>query len=222
MNTKTNQNQAIVQSLGSSNNEIYSKAFELLTQINITGSILDFGSGQGNFLKQLKNFNYSQIAGADLMDRPQDISESIKWIVADLNSRLPQVDETFDVIIAIEVIEHLENPRAVVREWKRLLKPGGTLIFSTPNNESYRALIALVLKGHFVSFLEKDYPAHITALTELDMKRILQESMFSNTDVFYTNYGFVPGLKGLTWGQLSMGILKGKRFSDNVFMVAKK
>jgi 2-polyprenyl-3-methyl-5-hydroxy-6-metoxy-1,4-benzoquinol methylase len=50
---------------------------------------------------------------------------------------------SFDGAIAAEVIEHLENPRQVAREWFRSLKRGGTLILSTPNNESIRSLMAL-------------------------------------------------------------------------------
>ena len=223
MTNLKNQSKAIQQSLGLSSSEIYQTGLHLLNKIEAHGSVLDFGAGQGRFLQILsKNFKFENIAGADLMDRPSDLHSSCHWIQADLNNQLPCTEQLFDIIVAIEVIEHLENPRAVVREWKRLLKPNGILIFSTPNNESIRSLLSLIIRGHFVAFLDKDYPAHITALTQLDMKRSLAENEFSDSEVYFTDKGLVPGLRGLSWQQLSFGLLKGKRFSDNVFVVARR
>ncbi|HAZ14982.1 MAG: hypothetical protein A2X86_17765 [Bdellovibrionales bacterium GWA2_49_15] len=222
MKDVSNTRAAIAQSLGVSNTEIYSTGLALIKKFQTSGPILDFGAGKGHFLQMLEGQSFLDCTGADLMDRPADIPASNQWIQADLNHRLPVADETYDVIMAIEVIEHLENPRATAREWRRILKPNGLLIFSTPNNESWRALIALFVRGHFVSFLEKDYPAHITALTRLDITRILQENAFNHAGFFYTTKGLVPGLKGVTWQQLSMGLCRGRRFSDNIFTVARK
>jgi len=51
----------------------------------------------------------------------------------DLNQAWPFADAEFDVIVLQEIIEHLENIPFVFREVKRLLKPNGIFIFSTPN-----------------------------------------------------------------------------------------
>lgn len=213
---------AVEQSLGLSSGEIYLKGYELVKNLNNHGSILDFGSGQGRFLTMLSDLQFEKISGADLMIKPENIPSLHEWIQSDLNSGLPLVDESFDVIAAIEIIEHLENPRAVVREMVRLLKPGGYLVLSTPNNESIRSIMSLVARGHFVSFLEKDYPAHITALTELDIRRICNENKLTNIEFHYVKNGRVPSLNGITWQKISCGLLHGKRFSDNVFVVGRK
>ena len=213
---------AIQQSLGLSSNEIYSMTYDLLKDMPFGGGLLDFGSGRGRLLDQLSGLKFDKMTGADLMGRPVELPAAINWIQADLNQQLPLEKESFDVIIAIEVIEHLENPRAMMRELYRLLRPGGQLIISTPNNESFRSLLSLIYRGHFVSFLERDYPAHITALTAMDLTRIMDENNFSNPEFYFTNKGLIPGLKGLTWQGISFSILNGKRFSDNIFAVAKK
>lgn len=213
---------AILQSLGLSGDEIYETGIELVRKLDLSGSILDFGCGQGRFLSMLSTLKFSELAGADLMNKPSELPKTFQWLQTDLNKELAFEPESFDVIIAIEVIEHLENPRAVVRELRRILRPGGYLIMSTPNNESIRSLLSLILKGHFVSFLEKDYPAHITALNSLDIKRICAESHFDDISFHYIKKGLIPGLKGITWQQLSFGLLQGKRFSDNVFAVIRK
>lgn len=215
-------NLAIKQSLGSSHDEIYSLAYALLEKKGNRGAILDFGSGKGKFLKEISKLNFFKKTGADLMDRPEGLAPEIEWIQGDLNHALALEDSTFDVIISLEVIEHLENPRKMIRELKRLLKPRGLLIISTPNNESFRSIVSLIFRGHFVSFLHKDYPAHITALVGLDLERIFNENNFSNFSLSYINKGLVPGMKGITWQKISFGLLQGKRFSDNVFALGIK
>jgi 2-polyprenyl-3-methyl-5-hydroxy-6-metoxy-1,4-benzoquinol methylase len=217
----TKESLQIKQSLGLSGNEIYQLASKLLREKNVSGSFLDFGAGQGRFLRMLPE-QFNSMSGVDLMDRPADLSGRISWVQGDLNLPLSVQAESFDCILAMEIIEHLENPRAMVRELKRLLKKNGLLIISTPNNDSFRSLIALLTRGHFVSFLERDYPAHITALTQLDLRRILEEHQFSEIEFFFTNKGLVPGLRGLTWQDLSGGLLQGKRYSDNIFVCARK
>ena len=60
-------------------------------------------------------------------------------------------DEAFGTVVAVEVIERLE-PRMVMRELSKTLIPGGTIILSTPNNESLQSLAALLVRGHHVAF----------------------------------------------------------------------
>jgi 2-polyprenyl-3-methyl-5-hydroxy-6-metoxy-1,4-benzoquinol methylase len=120
------------------------------------------------------------------------------------------------------LIEHLENPRQVAREWYRILKPGSTLILSTPNNESIRSLLALMVRGHYAAFGDDSYPAHITALLRLDVLRILREAGFSDVRFRFTNSGGVPKLPRANWQQVSFGLLKGCRFSDNLIATAVK
>ncbi|MDP2593366.1 MAG: class I SAM-dependent methyltransferase [bacterium] len=52
----------------------------------------------------------------------------------DLNfDKLPYNENTFDLVTAFQVVEHLENPFLIAREVKRVLKPGGIFAFSVPN-----------------------------------------------------------------------------------------
>jgi 2-polyprenyl-3-methyl-5-hydroxy-6-metoxy-1,4-benzoquinol methylase len=110
----------------------------------------------------------------------------------------------------------------VVREWFRLLKPGGWLLFSTPNNESVRSLLALVCRGHYSAFGETSYPAHITALLRKDLERITREAGFEMIQFHFTDHGILPKAKRLTWQVLSAALLRGLRFSDNLLAVCRK
>ncbi len=207
---------------GVSNDAIYRAVLRVLEELESKGSILDFGSGTGSLARQLaQSGKYNSVWAADLMEKPADLHD-VQWIRADLNDPLPQREETFDVIVAAEVIEHLENPRAMVREIFRLLKPGGYAVISTPNNESWRSLISLVARGHHVAFCNGSYPAHITALLRRDLERIAVEAGFDAPQFRFTNVGGIPGKPTTNWQTVSAGLLKGLRFSDNVIAICRK
>jgi len=214
---------ASVASGGISNEAVYTAFEQILTQLDLKGEILDFGAGTGNLTQRFQALGrFSRITAVDLMLRPDEIDESIQWISSDLNEAIDIPAQSFDVIVSAEVIEHLENPRAIAREWFRLLRPGGILVFSTPNNESWRSLVTLLLQGHFVYFSDTCYPAHITALLRKDIDRILSETGFSKPKFVFTNVGGIPKLPWLHWQTVSGGLLRGLRYSDNLLAIAHK
>lgn len=214
---------ASVASRGISDEPVYRAFEQVLTQLDLKGDILDFGAGMGYLVRRLQALgHFTSLTAIDLMPRPVSIDESVTWLSWDLNEAVDIPDRTFDVIVSAEVIEHLENPRAVAREWFRLLRPGGTLIFSTPNNESWRSLIALLLRGHFVYFSDTCYPAHITALLRKDIERILNEAGFSQPKFVFTNVGGIPKIPQLHWQTVSGGLLRGLRYSDSLLAIAKR
>jgi 2-polyprenyl-3-methyl-5-hydroxy-6-metoxy-1,4-benzoquinol methylase len=210
-------------SCGISNDTIYGTFERIVSEITLSGDLLDFGAGKGILTERFISLGrFNSITAIDIVPRPHNLNASVTWHCCDLNEPPDIPNESFDVIVSAEVIEHLENPRATAREWFRLLSPRGTLILSTPNNESWRALVALVMRGHFVDFGDSSYPAHITALVRKDIERILIEAGFSSLRFVFSNVGGVPKLPWIQWQKLTGGFLKGLRFSDNLFAIATK
>jgi 2-polyprenyl-3-methyl-5-hydroxy-6-metoxy-1,4-benzoquinol methylase len=210
-------------SCGISQDSIYAAIERRLAEEEASGDALDFGAGTGQLTRRLaRGGRFRSVTGTDLYPRAGDLPAEIRWIEGDLNEPLPQPASSFDTVIAAEVIEHLENPRAVCRELFRLLRPGGRAILSTPNNESWRALVALLVRGHFVAFGDTDYPAHITALTRLDLQRALAEAGFRQISFAFTEVGGIPGRPSRSWQSLLGARAGGLRFSDNVVVSARK
>ena len=218
------QQQSLVQSDGKSGDPIYRAIKTSLKDLaSNDGKLLDYGAGRGFFIKQLLSTdNKYEVWGADLLEKPKDIEPISKWIKGDLNKPLEVENDSFDIITGIEIIEHLENPRAVAREWFRLLRPGGVLVCSTPNNLSIRSILSLTFRGHFLEFGPRSYPSHITPLLAIDIKRVLDEAGFIDIKIGYSNYGKIPKLKSLSWQDISLGFLKGRLFSDNLVASAIK
>jgi 2-polyprenyl-3-methyl-5-hydroxy-6-metoxy-1,4-benzoquinol methylase len=209
---------------GTSSGPILDAASRLLNAHGCRGELLEFGAGTGDFLKHLLTSGFpGRMTGTDLLPRPILLPEEVVWIQADLNHPLASVpDDSFDAIISTEVIEHLENPRAMIREFWRLLKPGGKVILTTPNQESLRSLLALLFSGHYAAFQDSCYPAHITALLRKDLRRIFAEAGFQGLEFSYTDHGYVPKWTRRTFQQISAGCLRGRWFSDNLLLVATK
>src|ERR1700733_10112800 len=208
---------------GTSGNAIYALIERVIAERGLKGKILDYGAGVGQLTRRLLALQrFESVSAADIMGVPSDLTGKVEWIEQDLNSPVPGHDGRFDVVVAAEVIEHLENPRFMIREIFRLLRPGGAALVSTPNNESWRSLIALLVRGHYMAFGDSGYPAHITALLRKDLTRMFQEASFPAPDFRFTDSGGFPGKPIVSWQQVSFGALRGLRYSDNLLAIARK
>ena len=206
---------------GISNDDIYDMIQRVLVRHRPTGRVLDYGAGVGNLTRRLLQMrSFSEVHAADIMPPPDGLD--VPWIQQDLNESILGFDGYFDVVIASEVIEHLENPRHTIRELARLCSAGGYVIVTTPNNESIRSLLALALRGHFVSFDKGWYPGHITPVLRKDFTRIFTEAGLQPLGFDFTRFGSLPGRPTKTWQGVSFGLLKGLRFSNNLLAVALK
>lgn len=97
--------------------------------------ILEIGSGKGRLLSHFVRLGYD-IRGVEV--NPAFIAEG-RALYGDLpvqavgSTTLPAADETFDVVMSFDVLEHIPDPDAHLREVSRVLKPGGYYLLQTPN-----------------------------------------------------------------------------------------
>jgi ubiquinone/menaquinone biosynthesis C-methylase UbiE len=98
--------------------------------------ILDAGCGEGHLLEKIKNKRYDELFGADIhivaLKKARLRCPSAKISKQDLTN-LKYKDNFFDIIICSGVIEHIPKYKEAIEEMKRVLRPGGSLIISIPN-----------------------------------------------------------------------------------------
>jgi len=92
------------------------------------GAVYDFGCGEMPFREWISQY-VDSYTGVDWSDTQHELKADI---VADLNRPLPINSETADTIISISAMEHLSEPRMMLNEAFRILKPGGVLILQVP------------------------------------------------------------------------------------------
>jgi 2-polyprenyl-3-methyl-5-hydroxy-6-metoxy-1,4-benzoquinol methylase len=226
MNTHKQRFAAAVRSGGVSSGPVYAAAIRAgLIEIPNASAILDFGSGTGSLLPVLsESFADADLSAVDIMGRPQAVPESVSWYVGDLNLPAPVPSHSFDLVYAVEVIEHLENPRHMFREIARMLRQDGVSIITTPNTGSIKSLMTLAARGHHALFDDANYPAHISPIGVIDMRRIAAEVGLSFVREFHTDDGTIPKLLRSRWQSIPLvgKSLRGRLFSDNVGIVLKK
>jgi SAM-dependent methyltransferase len=95
--------------------------------------ILDVGCGLGLYVRRFRDFS-GDVHGVDIDPaKVREAGATLPNIRQASAEQLPYPDETFDVLLSHEVLEHVSDDRAAVREAHRVLKPGGRLIVFVPN-----------------------------------------------------------------------------------------
>lgn len=104
-----------------------------------TARVLDVGAGRGRFSHLLAE--ELRARGLEPRDHvvPVDLvpetfeAEGLECRRTGADGRLPFEDSSFDVVVSIEVVEHVEDPFAFLRELARVARPGGRVVVTTPN-----------------------------------------------------------------------------------------
>lgn len=180
--------------------------------------ILDFGCGTGNFAKICKNRG-NVIYGYDLSEYAASYIKKKYGIPAKSGKLHKEIysKSYFDSICLFDVIEHMPNFRKATEIFCHWLKPGGYLILTTPNIESWDARL---LGPRWYGFTK--IPEHINYFSPTSIKMLLEENGFKiekiNTIGFARSIDFILGKLFKEKGLLQKMI---KKIVD-VFGVGKK
>jgi len=121
---------------------------ELLQDVRGKGwRVLDVSCKEGEILQALKPQGFT-VQGTHYAEDAQEVDGIPIDRGVDLLQGLPYAAESFDIVLLVEVIEHLENHRAAMDEVARVLKPGGVLILTTPNIMRLNSRLHFFLTGY--------------------------------------------------------------------------
>jgi SAM-dependent methyltransferase len=130
--------------------------------------VLDLGCRDGALTQAYAGGN--EIVGVDAdseaLAEAEKLGIETRW--ADLDDALPFDEAAFDVVVAGELLEHLRDPRRVVAEVRRVLRPGGTFVGSVPNAYRLKNRLRFVLGRK-----PEDDPTHLQMFSPADVRRLL-------------------------------------------------
>ncbi len=142
--------------------------------------VLDAPAGGGELSNALRE------RGVDVVSLDIGACEGKKnWIQADLNKTLPFTDSSFDRIVSVEGIEHLENPFFLLREFYRLVKDGGYVVVTTPNTVNLRSRLKFLLTGNLFWFGASaiDSFGHIMPMMPSIIRYASKKAGFKNVEI---------------------------------------
>lgn len=119
------------------------------------GKLLDLGGGIGGTANAARSAGLVQTVGvADLVENDENPMQLDFRYQGDLEDsalidKIVATEGKFDVILALDILEHLIDPWGAVGRLHASLKPGGYLVTSIPNIRNYRALLPLLLKNRW-------------------------------------------------------------------------
>ena len=173
----------------------------LLRAVPPNAVVADLGCGNGSILANFRQRGWQMhgidFSGSGLMHAAKTYP-GIQFELADLSAELPShaLAGRCDVVLSIEVIEHIYLPRIYLRNCYRLLKPDGLLVLSTPYH-GYLKNLALAVAGkmdfHYTALY--DY-GHIKFWSKRTLTLLLEEVGFSVTG--FQGLGRVP----LLWNSM--------------------
>jgi len=166
---------------------LHSDVFKMLTPFLEKGmQILDFGCGQGAFSQRLVDAGMN-VDACDI-DTDQIKANVRRKITLDLNKKdlKNSIPDKYDLVIAMEIIEHVENPWKYLADCMELLKDGGLIVLSTPNIASFPSRLRFFMRGTLIAFEKPDLDhGHITPLSYVQL-----ENMFDHFKIKVLKKGY--------------------------------
>ena len=163
-----------------------------ILQVLPKGKVLDVPAGEGALAARLIGIGF-EIECCDLYPEIFRLP-GVAIRRGDLASTLPYSDQSFAYVACLEGLEHIENPQQAVREFARVLQPGGQLITSVPNIQNIEERLKWLIHGytsHFKpitresvenvrkQFGEKvEVALHVNAISYAELRYTLEESGF--------------------------------------------
>jgi 2-polyprenyl-3-methyl-5-hydroxy-6-metoxy-1,4-benzoquinol methylase len=146
-------------------------------------AVCEIGCGSGNNLAVLCRLGHSVVGvEPDLAARHAALHDQGIKCLPGTAEDLPQIDEKFDIVIMMHVLEHCIDPQAALRNAANLLKRGGRLVVEVPNN----AAAGLRIFGR--NWLWLDVPRHLNFFTERSLVRLLDQVGLRIENINYRGY----------------------------------
>jgi ubiquinone/menaquinone biosynthesis C-methylase UbiE len=156
------------------------------------GALLDVPAGEGALAARLIDAGFD-VRCFDLYPEIFQL-DGVDIHRGDLDAELPFSDQSFVYVTCLEGLEHIENPQQAMREFARVLKPGGQLIVSVPNILNIEERLKWLLHGYTSHFkpisraaaarLQAEYhdrveiAAHVNPIGYAELRYVLEKYGF--------------------------------------------
>jgi 2-polyprenyl-3-methyl-5-hydroxy-6-metoxy-1,4-benzoquinol methylase len=150
-------------------------------------SLLDYGCGNGLFLQYLQELGFERSYGYD------PYSSNDRFNAPEILQQAP-----FDYILLQDVLEHVENPRAILQQLDQLIAPGGYVFISTPNADKVD-----LSQSHLPEYCNEVHaPYHLHMYTRKTLEALGSEYQWQAAEFFERPYhDLILGINSRSWNQ---------------------
>ena len=145
--------------------------------------LIEFGCATGAAANLLADYGFS-VSSTDVSNYAVNLAikhyKDIKFSVHDMQ-KFYKKDKDFDVAVAFDVIEHLKDPEEAIKNTYKILKKGGTIIFTTPNDYKHMS----------------NDPTHINVKKPEEWRKIVKKVGFKNIKI--NQFVLIPYLYRIHW-----------------------
>lgn len=161
---------------------VHEAAMKLVSKhvAQVQSSVLDLAAGSGAWLSRLHDAGFSDLDAVELNVEMFGF-DAVQPRALDLNATFSQsIESSFQLVTALEIIEHLDSPRNFLRQVHSLLDDNGYLLVTTPNVGTWQGRLRFLFRAEHVHFGEWDYHnhRHISPVTDLHMDLMFREIGF--------------------------------------------
>jgi 2-polyprenyl-6-hydroxyphenyl methylase/3-demethylubiquinone-9 3-methyltransferase len=179
--------------------------------------VLDVGCG-GGILSESMFFKGADVTGIDLGEKALSVAKlhqlesgaKVNYRYISVEQLADEAPASYDVVTCMEMLEHVPNPAAVVTACARLVKPGGTVFFSTINRNPKAYLFAVIGAEYVLNLLPKGTHDYAKFIKPSELSAWVRDAGLE-----------VAGLKGMSYNPLSKVYSLGNDVSVNYLMHAE-
>ncbi|CAG0964729.1 2-polyprenyl-6-hydroxyphenyl methylase / 3-demethylubiquinone-9 3-methyltransferase [Methylophilaceae bacterium] len=180
--------------------------------------VLDVGCG-GGILSESMALRGAEVTAIDLGEKALKVAQlhrlesgvEVDYRLIPVESLAAEAPESFDVVTCMEMLEHVPDPSAVVAACARLVKPGGSVFFSTINRNPKAYLFAVIGAEYVLNMLPKGTHEYEKFIKPSELSAWARHSGLS-----------VSGLKGMSYSPLTRRYWLGDDVSVNYIVHAIK
>ena len=150
--------------------------------------LLDVGCSSGAFLMTARKLGLETVGVEPSAEAAETARRAGLNVLTGFLEAARFPDASFDAATLIEVIEHLRDPRSLLAECRRVLRPGGILLITTPNASSWTARI---MGARWLGFSLTAMGGHVSFFNPLSMRMIAERAGFAVARIETRNVRFL-------------------------------
>ncbi|MFH1292237.1 MAG: methyltransferase domain-containing protein [bacterium] len=168
------------------------QALSALSHLKAGDMVLEIGCGAGQFIRAIKKYRSDlQYSGCDIstsaLSRADQYRDGVQYDLSQAQS-LPYEDNYFQAVLIFDVLEHVEDPRTMLAQAKRILKKDGILHCFVPCEADKLSLWYWLKKIKIKSDLTERYAGHIHKFSRQSLKDLLINHGFEIIQSRYSSH----------------------------------